>query len=452
MEESLSKFMAESAKRHEESSNLIKEIRASTDAAIRNQGASIKALEIQIRQMSKVLQERGSVNLPSSTKINPRDNVNSISTTVDADTTPIRYDEALILMEALLPTGNKDNAIRSFMVVQNRLEILNKIHQVQKNQASEISQKAKIKWAIEGDENVKFFHGILNKKRSQSQIRGVMANGVWIDDPVKVKDEFLMHFRSRFDKPLLNRALLDLNFTNSLTNEQKEDLEQDITKEEVKRAVWDCGVDKSPGPDGFSFYFYRHFWSMIEDDVFGAVEYFFINGDIPNGCNSNFIALIPKIIDANMVLQWCRKKRKHALIFKVDFEKAYDSVRWDFLDDVLDKFGFGVKWRNWIQSCLRSSRGSILINGSPTKEFQFFRDTVDSMAEIMITISLVPRVAGTLLVAVRMMGHFRLLDSQDVRRQPVPGGEFVDKVMRKDFLHVECGVYGGLFYEECVLG
>ncbi|GJW24668.1 RNA-directed DNA polymerase, eukaryota [Tanacetum coccineum] len=321
-----------------------------------------------------------------------------------------------------------DKGMGSSEVVQNRLEILNKIHQVQKNQASEISQKAKIKWAIEGDENVKFFHGILNKKRSQSQIRGVMANGVWIDDPVKVKDEFLMHFRSRFDKPLLNRALLDLNFTNSLTNEQKEDLEQDITKEEVKRAVWDCGVDKSPGPDGFSFYFYRHFWSMIEDDVFGAVEYFFINGDIPNGCNSNFIALIPKIIDANMVkdfrpisligslykiiakllanrlvgvlsnlinevqsafvadrqildgpfilnevLQWCRKKRKHALIFKVDFEKAYDSVRWDFLDDVLDKFGFGVKWRNWIQSCLRSSRGSILINGSPTKEFQFFR-------------------------------------------------------------------------------
>ncbi|GJZ40750.1 homeodomain-like protein [Tanacetum coccineum] len=91
MEESLSKFMAESAKRHEENSNLIKEIRASTDAAIRNQGASIKALEIQIGQMSKVLQERRSGNLPSSTKINPRDHVKSISTTVDADTTPIHH-------------------------------------------------------------------------------------------------------------------------------------------------------------------------------------------------------------------------------------------------------------------------------------------------------------------------------------------------------------------------
>ncbi|GKC68939.1 hypothetical protein Tco_1114822, partial [Tanacetum coccineum] len=59
LEESLTKFMAESAKRHEENSNIIKEIRASTDATIRNQGALIKTLEIQIGQMSKVLQERG---------------------------------------------------------------------------------------------------------------------------------------------------------------------------------------------------------------------------------------------------------------------------------------------------------------------------------------------------------------------------------------------------------
>ncbi|GKF20460.1 hypothetical protein Tco_0069098, partial [Tanacetum coccineum] len=55
LEDTLSKFMSESTKRHEENSNLIKEIRASTDAAIRNQRASIKTLEIQIEQMNKVL-------------------------------------------------------------------------------------------------------------------------------------------------------------------------------------------------------------------------------------------------------------------------------------------------------------------------------------------------------------------------------------------------------------
>ncbi|GKG20470.1 hypothetical protein Tco_0380271, partial [Tanacetum coccineum] len=90
MEDTLSKFMSESAKRHEENSNLIKEIRASTDAAIRNQGASIKTLEIQIQQMSKVLQERGFRSLPSFTEANPIDQVKSISTTIEADSCPIR--------------------------------------------------------------------------------------------------------------------------------------------------------------------------------------------------------------------------------------------------------------------------------------------------------------------------------------------------------------------------
>ncbi|GJW84380.1 putative reverse transcriptase domain-containing protein [Tanacetum coccineum] len=91
MEDTLSKFMSESTKRHEENSNLIKEIRASTDAAIRNQGASIKTLEIQIGQMSKVLQERGFGSLSISTEANPRDKVKSISTTTEADSYPIRY-------------------------------------------------------------------------------------------------------------------------------------------------------------------------------------------------------------------------------------------------------------------------------------------------------------------------------------------------------------------------
>ncbi|GJV79442.1 zf-CCHC domain-containing protein [Tanacetum coccineum] len=91
MEESLSKFMNESTKRHKENSNLIKKIRSLMDTAIRNQGASIKALEIQIRQISKVLQERRYGSLPSLTETNPRDHVNSILTTVEADTTPIRH-------------------------------------------------------------------------------------------------------------------------------------------------------------------------------------------------------------------------------------------------------------------------------------------------------------------------------------------------------------------------
>ncbi|GKB03378.1 hypothetical protein Tco_0831467 [Tanacetum coccineum] len=63
----------------------------STDAAIRNQGASINTLEIQIGQMSKVQQERGFGSLPSSTETNPRDHFKSILTIVEADASSIRH-------------------------------------------------------------------------------------------------------------------------------------------------------------------------------------------------------------------------------------------------------------------------------------------------------------------------------------------------------------------------
>ena len=55
--------------------------------------------------------------------------------------------------------------------------------------------------------------------------------------------------------------------------------------------------------------------------------------------------------------------------FKVDFEKAYDSVSWSFLDYMLDRMGFNPTWRKWIKACLQSATISILVNGSPTKEF-----------------------------------------------------------------------------------
>ncbi|GJS61602.1 reverse transcriptase domain-containing protein [Tanacetum coccineum] len=58
LEESLSMFAAKIAKRLDENSNLIKEIRASTDFAFRNQQASIKALKIQVRQMCIILHEK----------------------------------------------------------------------------------------------------------------------------------------------------------------------------------------------------------------------------------------------------------------------------------------------------------------------------------------------------------------------------------------------------------
>ncbi|GJW41339.1 RNA-directed DNA polymerase, eukaryota, partial [Tanacetum coccineum] len=195
---------------------------------------------------------------------------------------------------------------------------------------------------------------------------------------------------------------------------------------EIRRAVWNCGENKSPGPDGYTFEFFKKYWSLVGADFCDAVDYFFKSGTFPRGCNSSFIALIPKVNDAkfvndfrpisligcvykvitkvlanrlatvisdlvsetqsafvanrqildgpfilNEVLNWCKRKRKQAMFFKVDFAKAYDSVRWDYLLDILQAFGFGPNWCRWIRGTFTSSMASILVNGSPTSEFPF---------------------------------------------------------------------------------
>nr|GEX93923.1 RNA-directed DNA polymerase, eukaryota [Tanacetum cinerariifolium] len=62
-----------------------------------------------------------------------------------------------------------------------------------------------------------------------------------------------------------------------------------------------------------------------------------------------------------------------AMVFKVDFTKAYDSIQWDYLVDVLRSFGFGDMWCSWIKGYLYSSMASILVNGSSTSEVQIDR-------------------------------------------------------------------------------
>ena len=61
------------------------------------------------------------------------------------------------------------------------------------------------------------------------------------------------------------------------------------------------------------------------------------------------------------------------MLFKADFEKAFDTVNWNFLLSIMYQMGFGSKWCSWIQSCLKLALVSVLINGSPTKEFNMER-------------------------------------------------------------------------------
>lgn len=60
---------------------------------------------------------------------------------------------------------------------------------------------------------------------------------------------------------------------------------------------------------------------------------------------------------------------KKGVMFKVDFEKAYDSVSWAFLSFIMEKMGFSAVWRKWILECLNTTSVSVLVNGNPKEEF-----------------------------------------------------------------------------------
>ena len=68
---------------------------------------------------------------------------------------------------------------------------------------------------------------------------------------------------------------------NILSSDQSKFLERKFTKDEIKRAVWDCGGDRAPGPDGFTFKFFTSFWDLLEEDVNRFVQEFFVSRSFP---------------------------------------------------------------------------------------------------------------------------------------------------------------------------
>jgi hypothetical protein len=64
------------------------------------------------------------------------------------------------------------------------------------------------------------------------------------------------------------------------------------------------------------------------------------------------------------------QKKQKALVMKIDLKKAFDSIDWDFLRLILLSVGFGIKFTDWIMSCVTSANFAVLINGEASRFFK----------------------------------------------------------------------------------
>ena len=76
---------------------------------------------------------------------------------------------------------------------------------------------------------------------------------------------------------------------------------------------------------------------------------------------------------ANETIDSLLKRNESGVLCKLDLEKAYDHINWDFLLTVMQKMGFGEKWAGLISWCISTASFSVLINGLPTGFFQSTR-------------------------------------------------------------------------------
>ncbi|MCH96329.1 LINE-1 reverse transcriptase like [Trifolium medium] len=89
-------------------------------------------------------------------------------------------------------------------------------------------------------------------------------------------------------------------------------------------------------------------------------------------CQTAFVPgrqILDGVVVVNELIDLAKRRRDKALLLKVDFEKAYDSVNWKYLNFVLRKMKFPTKWMEWMKACIFTSSMSILVNGSPTEDF-----------------------------------------------------------------------------------
>ena len=267
-----------------------------------------------------------------------------------------------------------------------------------------------------------------NSYRRRNSITSIRINGRRLVKEAEVKEGLVSAFQSLLSAPInWNLPFPNLYF-NLIGEDQAAKLEEMFTEEEILAAVSGLNDDKAPGPDGFPLAFWSFSWDFVKEEVMGFFREFFQNDQFVKSLNTTFLVLVPKgrsvedlkdlrpislvgslykilskvlanrikrvlslvisqsqnafvegrqildaVLIANEAVDSILRGKEKGILCKLDMEKAYDHIRWDFLMQMLEKMGFGSKWIRWINWCISTASFSVMINGSPSGFFRSSR-------------------------------------------------------------------------------
>lgn len=79
--------------------------------------------------------------------------------------------------------------------------------------------------------------------------------------------------------------------------------------------------------------------------------------------------ILDSVVVLNKVIEGMKTNKGKCLLYKINFAKAYNSVDWGFLREMIKQFKIQERWIKCIMACITSAHASVLLNGSPTEEF-----------------------------------------------------------------------------------
>ncbi|GKA96832.1 probable inactive nicotinamidase [Tanacetum coccineum] len=209
--------------------------------------------------------------------------------------------------------------------------------------------------------NSKYFHSVLKGRRSKSKIHSIKDKDGITYEGEQIPKVFLKHFQEFLGTKNLVQEIASFEnmFRNKLRLCDAEKMIRDVSDKEIKDAIFDIDDAKAPGPDGFSAAFFKN--KVLTNRIKPIL------GKLVS-CNQSAFITGRHIQDNIMLTQeimkgYNRRGGPKTVAFKIDIQKAYDTVNWEFLEKTLSGFGFHKRMIKWIMQCVTTAAFTLNING-----------------------------------------------------------------------------------------